>query len=199
MRGDGRIYQRGTTWWVEYWHRGEQVRESSKSAERRVAQRLLQTRRRTAGTAQFIAPKTEQLPFSVLTDLYLMDQRVNRSLDHAERYVRNLLAAFGDARAGCDRGPDRGVPGPASLRRTRARERQPRAGRAPAHVQARRPQRQAPRQSAHRDPRRVRERPGRLPRTAGVRSGLRAPPGLPARRDPLRVPDGLAGRRDPRA
>jgi integrase len=101
MRGDGRIYERGAVWWVEYWHRGQQVRESSKSTERRVAQRLLQTRRRTAGTAQFIGPKTEQVAFAVLTDLYLTDQRVNRrrSLDHAERYVRNLLAAFGADRA----------------------------------------------------------------------------------------------------
>jgi len=54
--------------WVEYWHRGHPMRESSKSTERRVAQRLLQTRRRTAGTAQFIAPKTEQLPFLALTE-----------------------------------------------------------------------------------------------------------------------------------
>lgn len=101
MRGDGRIYQRGAVWWVEYWHRGTRVRESSQSTERRVAQRLLQTRRRTAGTAQFIAPKTEQLPFTELTVLYLKDQRDNRrrSLDHAERYVRNLLAAFGEDRA----------------------------------------------------------------------------------------------------
>jgi integrase len=101
MRGDGGIYQRGATWWVRYWHRGTCVRESSQSTDRRVAQRLLQTRRRTAGTAQFIAPKTEQLPFSVLTDLYLADQRANRrrSLDHAERYVRNLFAAFGEDRA----------------------------------------------------------------------------------------------------
>src|SRR5262249_35914111 len=101
MRGDGRIYQRAAVWWVEYWHRGQQVRESSKSTDRRVAPRLLQTRRRTAGTAQFIAPKTEQLPFAELTALYLKDQRDNRrrSLDHAARYVRNLLAAFGDDRA----------------------------------------------------------------------------------------------------
>jgi integrase len=101
MRGDGRIYQRGTIWWVQYAHRGTCVRESSKSTDRRVAQRLLQERRRTAGTAQFIAPKMEQLSFSVLTDIYLADQRANRrrSLDHAERYVRNLLAAFGGDRA----------------------------------------------------------------------------------------------------
>jgi integrase len=101
MRGDGGIFQRGPIWWVVYWHRGTRVRESSRSTDRRVAQRLLQTRRQTAGTAQFIAPKTEQLPFSELTALYLKDQRDNRrrSLDHAERYVRNLLAAFGEDRA----------------------------------------------------------------------------------------------------
>ena len=30
MRGDGRIYQRGRIFWVEYWHHGQAVRESSK-------------------------------------------------------------------------------------------------------------------------------------------------------------------------
>ena len=100
MRGDGRIYQRGTLWWVEYWHLGTQVRESSKSTNRRDAERLLQRRRRTAGTPQFVGPQAERVMFPALADLYLRDQRLNRrrSLDHAERYARNLSAAFGTDR-----------------------------------------------------------------------------------------------------
>jgi integrase len=45
--------------------------------------------------------RKRKLPFTALTELYLKDQRANRrrSLDHAERYVRNLLAAFGEDRA----------------------------------------------------------------------------------------------------
>jgi integrase len=101
MRGDGRIYQRGPIWWVEYWHRGEQVRESSKSTNRRRAENLLKERRRTAGTPQFIGPQAERVGFEDLATMYLQDYRLNRrrTLTHAERYVRTLREAFGMARA----------------------------------------------------------------------------------------------------
>jgi hypothetical protein len=77
MHGDGRIYQRGQRWWIEYWHRGHQVRESSKSTNRRVAEHLLKER-----------PVPRRLP---------LNRR--RSLDHADRYVRHLRSAFGLDRA----------------------------------------------------------------------------------------------------
>ena len=99
--------------WVEYWHNGRQVRESSKGfvykadgtrsdgTERRAAERLLKERRRTAGTPHFIGPTAERVTFDDLAALYLTDYKVNRrrSLDHAERYVRNLRATFGLDRA----------------------------------------------------------------------------------------------------
>src|SRR5439155_22555260 len=113
MRGDGRIYQRGQVWWVEYWHRGKQVRESSKGfvwkqdgmpsdgTDRRAAEKLLQARRRTAGTAHFIGPKAERVTFTDLAAMYLRDYGTNgrRSVKHAERYVKNLRQAFGLCRA----------------------------------------------------------------------------------------------------
>lgn len=113
MRGDGRIYQRGAIWWVEYWHRGAQVRESSKGfaarkdakpsdgTDKRAAERLLQERRRTAGTPHFIGPKVERVMFDELASLYITDYKQNgrRTLDHAERYVRNLRDVFGLDRA----------------------------------------------------------------------------------------------------
>src|SRR5206468_8473561 len=113
MRGDGRLYQRGDIWWVEYWHRGEQVRESSKGfictkdgkpsdgTDRRAAVKLLKERRRTAGTAQFIGPQVERVAFSKLAAMYLTDYQVNgrRSLGEAQRAVRHLRAAFGLDRA----------------------------------------------------------------------------------------------------
>jgi integrase len=113
MRGDGRIYLRGEVWWVEYWHNGHQVRESSKGfvstqnakpsdgRDRRAAEKLLKERRRTAGTPHFIGPKAERVTFEDLATMYLTDYRVNRrrSVDHATRYVRNLRAVFGFDRA----------------------------------------------------------------------------------------------------
>jgi integrase len=113
MRGDGRIYRRGAIWWVEYWHRGEQVRETSKGfvykasgtpsdgTDRRAAEKLLQARRRAAGTPHFIAPRDERVTYDALADLYLNDYRANRrrSLSHAERHVRTLRGTFGLDRA----------------------------------------------------------------------------------------------------
>jgi len=88
-------------WWVEYWHRGQQVRESSKSTHRRAAENLLKERRRTAGTPQFVGPQAERVTFDELAAMYLTDYRVNgrRSLKHAQRYVQHLRAAFGLDRA----------------------------------------------------------------------------------------------------
>jgi integrase len=101
MRGDGRIYQRGHTWWLEYWHHGKQVRESAKTGDEQTAQKLLRKRTKLANTPHFIPPRVERVTFDALAAMYLTDYRVNRrrSLDHAERYVRNLRAAFGLDRA----------------------------------------------------------------------------------------------------
>src|SRR5713101_3401438 len=43
-RGLGRIYRRGTVWWVDYWHHGCQFRESSQRARQVDAERLLKRR-----------------------------------------------------------------------------------------------------------------------------------------------------------
>ena len=60
MRGQGRVYQRGAVYWIAYYHRGRQIRESSKGfvykkdgtksdgTIRRVAEQLLKKRLRTA-------------------------------------------------------------------------------------------------------------------------------------------------------
>ena len=41
MRGNGRVFRRGSIWWVAYYHDGHEYRESSKSRERTAAVRLL--------------------------------------------------------------------------------------------------------------------------------------------------------------
>jgi hypothetical protein len=44
MRGMGRIYRRGTTFWIQYSHRGRIFRESSHSDRETVARKLLKKR-----------------------------------------------------------------------------------------------------------------------------------------------------------
>lgn len=100
MRGQGRAFRRGAIWWVAYYHRGQEIRESSRSTKRSVAQRLLRERLRTAGTPAFLGPVAERLGFEDLAAIYLTDFRVNgrRSIADAERNVRELRLFFGLSR-----------------------------------------------------------------------------------------------------
>ena len=44
MAKRGRIYLRGSTWWVQYWFNGQDRRESTRSTKRKVAEKLLTKR-----------------------------------------------------------------------------------------------------------------------------------------------------------
>ena len=101
MRGQGRLLRRGAVWWIAYYHRGREIRESSHSTEERKARTLLRERLRKAGTPDFIGPAAERLTFEDLASMYLTDYRVNgkRSLRDAMRNVERLRATFGFDRA----------------------------------------------------------------------------------------------------
>jgi integrase len=43
-RGDGRIFQRGRTWWIQFYVDGRQQRESAKTADREKAEKCLRNR-----------------------------------------------------------------------------------------------------------------------------------------------------------
>jgi len=106
MKGNGRIYQRGRIWWIEYWLRGRQYRESSRSTDERLAARLLKRRLREIGAAQlglkpFVGPQEERVLLSDLLDAVEADYQINgrRSLDTLKGRLRPLRAFFGDDRA----------------------------------------------------------------------------------------------------
>ncbi len=111
MRGNGRVYLRGGVWWIAYYHRGREIRESSKGylfrgkpsdgTNEAAAWSMLRERLRTAGTGSFVGPDAERLTFEDLAAMYLNDYRLNgrRSLGHAERQVDVLRGVFGLDRA----------------------------------------------------------------------------------------------------
>jgi integrase len=105
MRGQGRIYERGGRFWIAYYHRGRQIRESvlkvTGKNTQRAAETLLRERTRDAGTARFVGPVAERVAFDDLASLYLTDYRLNRrrSLRDAERNIRTLGTVFGLDRA----------------------------------------------------------------------------------------------------
>ena len=41
MRGTGRVFQRGRVYWIAYYHRGKEIRESAHTEDERKARKLL--------------------------------------------------------------------------------------------------------------------------------------------------------------
>jgi integrase len=104
-RGSGQIFQRGKTWWVAYYHRGQKVRESSGSEERKEAEKLLKRRLKEVGADQlgarlFVGPSAERLYMGDLLDaleedLKLSDKLTPQVLSH----LKPIREYFADRRA----------------------------------------------------------------------------------------------------
>jgi integrase len=117
MRGDGRIFQRGSSWWVAYCHRGKEIRESvdkyfrergqkSKDITNKHAERLLKLRRGEVGAdllgaKTFIGPQQERVLVCELLDALETDLtlRQARSLPALKSHLKKIRASFGDRRA----------------------------------------------------------------------------------------------------
>jgi integrase len=101
LRGLGRVYRRGRVWWVEYWHRGQQHRESSRSERRVDAERLLKHRLKKIARGRFVGPAEERLLLAELLDGLAADYAVNRrrSCDTLTYRLAPLRAAFAGERA----------------------------------------------------------------------------------------------------
>jgi len=117
MRGDGRIFQRGSSWWIAYCHRGKEIRESvdryfrergdkSKQITYKHAEKLLKLRRGevgadSLGAKAFIGPQQERVLVYELLDALQTDLtlRQARSLPALKSHLKRIRAAFGDRRA----------------------------------------------------------------------------------------------------
>src|SRR4029077_17598734 len=100
-RGTARPFLRGKIWWIQYYVPGESKprRESSESTDKRIANRLLNQRRKEIDDRQ-ITPGDATV--GDLLELYLTDQRQQKrsSYRDAEGYVRiHLRPAFGKIKA----------------------------------------------------------------------------------------------------
>ena len=93
---------------MEYWHRGKQHRESSRSESQSQARKLLKKRIGEISAGRFIGPSEERLTFEQLVKDLQNDYHVNgrRSLSTALNHVQHLKGVFGLDRA-IDITPDR--------------------------------------------------------------------------------------------
>ena len=76
MRGMGRVFKRGSVYWIEYWHRNKQYRESSKSAKESDAARLLKQRLGELAIGKPSGHKEERLTFEDIASDYLKDCQI---------------------------------------------------------------------------------------------------------------------------
>lgn len=101
MRGLGRIFKRGSVWWVAYYHRGEEIRESSNSDKELQAKRLLRTRLGQMGRGKLVGHLEEKLTFGQLAADLVTDYEINgkRSLQSVKLSIHHLQKFFGFDRA----------------------------------------------------------------------------------------------------
>jgi integrase len=78
MRGLGRIFKRGSVYWVAYWHRGKEYRESSESESESQARKLLKKRLGEMGSGKLVGPIEEKVTFEEIAEDLLRDYEVNK-------------------------------------------------------------------------------------------------------------------------
>src|SRR5262249_15111201 len=102
IKGFGYVYRRGRLWWVRYFHRGRDFRESTHSEREVDALRLLKHRWQQIGRGRFVGPSEDRVTMSQLLDAIQIDYQNNgrRSLKTLlDSRLKPLKAAFGLDRA----------------------------------------------------------------------------------------------------
>jgi hypothetical protein len=101
MRGMGRIFKRGSVYWIAYSYRNKEYRESSQSESQGQARKLLKKRIGEAGAGQFLGPNEERVTFDDMADVLLTDYEINklRSIRSLKLSIKHLKARFGLERA----------------------------------------------------------------------------------------------------
>ena len=108
MRGMGRVFKRGPIYWIAYYHRGKEYRESSESESEGQARELLKQRLGEMSRGHLIGPSEEKFTFEDLATMLLTDYEINgkRSVESARLSIKHLREFFGPDRA-IDITPDR--------------------------------------------------------------------------------------------
>ncbi len=99
--GTGRIYQRGSVWWIQYGHRGVTYRETSKSKQKKDATALLRKRMAEMGSGKLVGPSAEKVTFEDLAKMIEADYKVNgkKSAKRLRTALAHVRSFFGTSRA----------------------------------------------------------------------------------------------------
>ena len=105
MRGNGRVYLRGTTYWLRYYHKGREIRESAKTSDEKAAIRTLKARLDDLavdrkGFRKFATPKMRKCTVHELLEALRADYTQRRKLSPQNASTITLAQeAFGYRRA----------------------------------------------------------------------------------------------------
>jgi integrase len=97
-RGLGFLFQRGSTWWIQYNVHGKRFRESGRSVNRADAIKLLKRRIAEAQAGKAVGPQVDRTTLRDLCYMVLDDYRAKqrRSVDRVEDAITHLYQFFGD-------------------------------------------------------------------------------------------------------
>ncbi len=101
MRGMGRVFKRGPVYWIAYYHRGKEYRESSETENESAAKKLLKKRIGEVAQGRLLGSDQDRLTFDDLAQTLLADYQIHgrRSLRSARLSIDHLRAFFGFDRA----------------------------------------------------------------------------------------------------
>jgi integrase len=99
MRGDGRIFQRGSRWWIAFFVDGKEHRLPAGTED--DAKRLLKAKRKEIAKDAFVAPKDEKRTVGELLEALERDllQRGAKSMDSFAAHRKAVEDALGKRRA----------------------------------------------------------------------------------------------------
>ena len=101
LRGMGRVFKRGSVYWIAYCFRGKEHRESSRSKNEAQALKLLKKRIGESVNGKLIGPVDERVTFEDLADALVTDYEVNRlrSIRSVRLSIKHLKERFALERA----------------------------------------------------------------------------------------------------
>ncbi|MGC2769542.1 MAG: tyrosine-type recombinase/integrase [Candidatus Acidiferrum sp.] len=106
-RGDGRIFQRGRTWWVQFYVDGRQHRESAQTADRKKADQYLRNRLKEVhahvldASKPFVTRKNKRRTIAELMDALKTDFEIRgKNSPQNLSDISRARADFGASRAG---------------------------------------------------------------------------------------------------
>ena len=95
------LYRRGPTWWISLTYNGRQVRQSTETDDKKLAEKIYHKVMTAAIEGKYFSSPAREVTFQELAEDLLSDYRMNlrKSLVRAEISIRHLKELFGDFRA----------------------------------------------------------------------------------------------------